>query len=211
MQPADRLHVNDAAIHDQVAPFDQLDSHLLREKAVLEIGAVVNAGRQQDDLCVGLAARRKAAQNPRKLRRIMMDGKNFAGLKCVGECARHHQAIFEDVGNSAGRANVVFEHEEIAALGIAHQVNAADVRVNAARDFDADHFAPEIRAGIDERARNFAVFEDGLLAVNILQEKIQRHHALREARARCVPIPNAAGCAGIRSNGNRRSVPRPSL
>ena len=52
LQAVNGFHVNDAAIHDQVAAFDQFDAHLLREEAVLEVGAVVNAGRQQDDLRV---------------------------------------------------------------------------------------------------------------------------------------------------------------
>ena len=90
-QPADRLHVNDAAIHDQVAPFDQLDAHLLREEAVFEVGAVVNARRQQDDLRVVFAARRKAAQDARKLRGIMVHRQHLAGLKSIRKSPRHHR------------------------------------------------------------------------------------------------------------------------
>ena len=62
------------------------------------------------------------------------------------------------------------------------------MRVNPARDFDADHFAPEVRAGIDQRPRNLAVIENALLAIDVLQEKIQRHHALRQAAFDAVPF-----------------------
>ena len=81
----------------------------------------------------------------------MIDRQHLAGLKGVGEGARHHQAVLEHVGNAAGRAHVVFQHQNSPGLGIAHQVDAADVRVNAARHLEADHFAPEVLAGIDQR------------------------------------------------------------
>ena len=164
------LHVDDAAIHDQVAAFDQFDAHLLRQKAVFKIGAVVNAGRQQGDLSVVASARRQAAQDPGQLRGIVVDGKNLVLLKRVGESAHHDQAIFQHVRNSAGRAHVIFEDAEFAGLGIAHQIDAADVRVNPSRHFDPDHFAQEMFAGIDERTGNLAVGKNALLAVDILQK-----------------------------------------
>ncbi len=60
LEAVDRFHVNDDAVDDQVAAFDEFDTHLLGEEAVFEIGAVVNAGREQDDLGVGVRARRQA-------------------------------------------------------------------------------------------------------------------------------------------------------
>ncbi len=137
---------------------------------------------------VVFAARRKAAQNARQFVRVVMNGQDFVGLERVGEGARHHQAVFQHVGNAAGRAHIVFEHAELARFRIAHQIDAADMRVNSARHFQADHFAPEMRAGIDERARNLPVLEDALLAVNVLQEQIQRHHALRQAALDALPF-----------------------
>ncbi len=55
------------------------------------------------------------------------------------------------------------------------------MRVDAARDLDANHLAAEMLAGIHQRARKLAVFEDALLPVNVLQKQVERHHALREA------------------------------
>ena len=40
-------HVDDVVVHEQIAAFDQFDAHLLRQKSVLEIGGVVNAGGEQ--------------------------------------------------------------------------------------------------------------------------------------------------------------------
>ena len=71
---------------------------------------------------------------------------------------------------------------------VANQINAANMRMDAARDFDADYFPPEMRAGIDKRTRNLAVPENALLAINILQEKIQRYHALGQAALNFFPL-----------------------
>ncbi len=188
LQAVNGLHVNDAAIHDQVAAFDELDAHLLREEAVLEIRAVVNPGRKQGDLSVVSSARRKAAQNARQLGGIVIDGKNFVLLKRVGERAHHDQAIFQHVGNSAGRAHVVFEDAIFAGLRVAHQIDAADVRVNSARHFNADHLAQKMFAGINKRAGNLPVGKNALLAVHILQKQIQRDDPLREAAFDSLPF-----------------------
>ena len=57
-----------------------------------------------------------------------------------------------------------------------------------AGNFQSDHFAAEVRTGINQRARNFAVVENALLAVNVLQEKIQRHHALGKPAVNLFPF-----------------------
>ena len=117
---------------------------------MLEIGAVVDAGSEQDDLRLGVRAGRQRAQDAGKFRGIVIDGEHFVLLKGFGEGARHDQAIFEDVGDAAGSADIVFENEKFAGGGIANQVDAADMGVNAVRDFEANHFAAEMTAGIDE-------------------------------------------------------------
>ncbi len=59
---ARRAHVDDVVAHEQVLAFDELDAHLLRQERVLEVGAVVGAGRQQHDGRIGDALRRHALQ-----------------------------------------------------------------------------------------------------------------------------------------------------
>ncbi len=41
-----RAHEDEVVLDEQVLPLDQLDAHLLRQEGVLEVGAVVHAGRQ---------------------------------------------------------------------------------------------------------------------------------------------------------------------
>jgi hypothetical protein len=108
----------------------------------------------------------------------MIDGKDFMFLEGFGERAHHDQAILQDVGDSAGSTDIVFENEEFAGGGVANEVDAADVSVNAVRDFEANHFAAEVTTGIDEWGGDFAVFDDELLTVDILQKKIQGNDAL---------------------------------
>jgi len=62
------------------------------------------------------------------------------------------------------------------------------MRVNPARHLDADHFAHEMFAGINQGARNLAIRENALLSVNVLQEQVQRHHTLREATIDALPF-----------------------
>ena len=51
------MHAEAATVDDEVASFHKLDAHLLREEAVFEISAVVNARRHQNDLGIVFAAR----------------------------------------------------------------------------------------------------------------------------------------------------------
>src|SRR5580704_13649677 len=60
--------------------------------------------------------------------------------------------------------------------------------MDAAGNFDADYFASKMRAGIHERTRNLAIAEDALLAINILQKKIERYHALGKAALDFLPL-----------------------
>ena len=148
----------------------------------------MNARREQHHLRLIAAAGREAAENLTKLSRIVIDGQHLAGLERVREDARHHQAVLQHVGNAAGGAHIVFQHHELAGLGVAHQVDAGDVGMDAARNFKPNHLAPEMLAGIDQLARNLAVLENALLAVDVLQEKVQRHHALRQPALDAVPF-----------------------
>jgi len=193
--PPDRLHVHDAAIHHQVAPLHQLDAHLPRQKAVFEVGAVVNSRREQHDLRVVFSARRKAAQDSPQLRGIMVDGQYLAGVKDFREDSRHHQPVFQNIGDAAGRAHVIFQNVVLARFGVANQIDPANVRENPSRNLHIHHLAKKMRAGVNQRPRKLAVLQDALLAVDVLQEKIQRHDALRQAAVDSLPfrIRNNAG------------------
>ena len=52
------LHLQRAVDDHEVLALDQLDAHLVGEERVLEVGAVVDAGRQHDDGRLAVEARR---------------------------------------------------------------------------------------------------------------------------------------------------------
>src|SRR5262249_29390423 len=152
--------------------FDQLDTHLLRQEAVLEIGAVVDARSEHDNFGFVFAARGQAAKDAREFVGVMVNRENFGGLKGIRKSASHDQAVLKDVRDAAGSANIVFQDAELAVFRVADQVDSTDMRVNSARHFDADHFAAKMGAGIDKRARNLPIVEYALLAVDILQKEV---------------------------------------
>ncbi len=129
-----------------------------------------------------------AAQDLEQLRRVVVDGQHLVLLEQHREGARHHEPVLEHVGHSARRAGVVLEDDELAAAGIAHQVDAGDVHVDAARRLDADHLAAEVRAREHQRARDLAVAQDALRTVDVLQEEIQGDDALGEPALHPVPF-----------------------
>ena len=171
-QAANRLHVDDVAIHHQIAPFHQLHPHLLRQEAVLEVGAVVDAGREQHDHRRAVAARGKRSQDLAELAGIVADRQHIVHVKDVGKRARHHGAILQHVGDAAGRAHVVFQHQVITGLGIADQIDTSDVRVNSRGRLQADHLAAEMLAGVHQRAGDAPVLENALRSVYILQKQV---------------------------------------
>ena len=62
LRTARGAHVDRIVAHEQIFAFHQLDTHLLREERVLEVGAVVAARREQHDGGIGNAFGRDAAQ-----------------------------------------------------------------------------------------------------------------------------------------------------
>src|ERR1700690_1752934 len=118
----------------------------------------------------------------------MVDGKDLGGLKGVRQRSCHHQPIFQDVGDTAGRTNIILKNTEFTGFRVPHQIDAADVGINSARDLDSNYLAPEMRAGINERPRNLAVFENALLAINILEKQIERHDSLGQTAVDAFPF-----------------------
>ena len=187
-QPADGLHVHHVVVHDQVAAFHQLDAHLLGQKAVLKVRAVVAARRQQHRLGRRAAPRRQALQNPAQLRRVVVHREHPVGLEGLRQRPRHNQPVFQNVGNPARRPHVVFQHHVLARLRVADQVDPADVGKDPARHLQPHHLAPEVLAGVHQRARNAPVRQDLLLPVNVGQKQVQRHHPLRQAPLDPLPL-----------------------
>ena len=80
-QAVDGLHIDDIVDHHQIAAFHELDAHLLREEAMLEVCAVVEArGEQHDDRALA-AAGREAAQYLDQFGRVVIDRQHLETLR----------------------------------------------------------------------------------------------------------------------------------
>ena len=104
-----------------------------------------------------------------------------------GELALHRGAVLEHVAGAGGRAEVVLEHEVLAVL-VADDVDAGHVRVHAAGRLEADHLAAEVARAEDELGRDPPVAEDALLVVDVVEEEVERAHALDEAALEQAPL-----------------------
>jgi hypothetical protein len=141
-------HVDEVVLDEQVLALDQLHAHLLREEGVLEVGRVVHAGREHHHRGLGRGRRRHAAQGFEQQVGVMGDRRDAVLAEELGEQPHHHLAVFQHVAHAAGHAQVVLEHVVLALalrIGRAHDVDAADVRVDVAGNVHAHHLGAELR------------------------------------------------------------------
>ncbi len=109
----------------------------------------------------------------------------------LGEQAHRHLAVLEHVAHAAGHAQVVFEHVVGAAavgIGGAHDVDAGDLRIDIGRHVDIDHFGAELGVALDLLGRHDAGLEDRLLVIDVVDEAIERRHALSQAALHLAPF-----------------------
>ena len=99
----------------------------------------------------------------------------------------HHFAIFEHVGDARRRAGVVFQNIEFVGTG-AHQIDAGDMRPDAAGRFLANHL--QTKAGVlqDQIFRNDAGAENVARAVDIGEKQIECRHPLLEPAFQSIPF-----------------------
>ena len=187
LKPFRRAHEHARVAHKQIAAFDDFNSHLPRQIGVLEIRAVVSAGREQHDCRISHTRRRDVAEGFQKLLRVMVNGLDADGFKHSGKRALHRAAVFQNVTHAGRTAAVVFEHEIISVL-VADQIRAADADVNSLRHFKVHELAAEMFSRQNEKLRDDTVLQDFLLVINVVQEKIQRRDALREAALDLLPL-----------------------
>ena len=145
LQAVGRAHVDDVVADDEVGRLDELDAHLAREEGVLEVGRVQRARRPDDDRRLALGGGRDGAQRGEQQLRVVVDRPHAVLVEEAGQQARHRDAVLEHVGDPRRRADVVLEHLP-RAVGVAHEVAAGDVAVDAAGRADAVRGAREVAA-----------------------------------------------------------------
>ena len=117
LQALGRLHADDVVLHHEILAHDDLDAHRAGEEGVLEIGGVVDAGREQHDrrlVRIETVRRGDVAQEIEQLLAVVTDRAHFVPGEELAENALHHFAVFQHVAHSRGAAAVVLEHEIVA-------------------------------------------------------------------------------------------------
>jgi hypothetical protein len=147
---------------------------------MFEVGAVVRAGGHQDHGGVGYAGGSDAAQIGEQHVGIMIDRRDPVRGEQFGKQAHHHLAVLEHVRDPRGHPQVVLEHAEFPGI-VAHDVDARDVGVDAAGDVDALHLRAVLGVAQHLFLGDDARLQDLLVVVNIVNEGIQRPHALLQA------------------------------
>ncbi len=186
-KPFGRAHHQEAVDDGQIAPFDQLDAHLLSQKRVLEVRRIINARRQQRDFRAADGVGREIMQRVEQLARIRFDRPHMRLLENLRERALHHFAVFEHVRHARRAAQIVFEDVKLA-VAVAHQIGAGDVAPDAARRIQANARRPERFRRRDDMLGNDAFFKNPLLVVNVVDEEIQRGDALLQSALDPVPF-----------------------
>ena len=172
----------------EVGGLDELDAHLAGQERVLEVGGVERAGRPDDDRRLLLAlGRGDLAQRVGQQRRVVVDGPHPVGVEQPRQQAQHRDAVLEHVGDAARGADVVLEHLP-GAVGVAHEVAAGDVAVDAAGRADAVRLARERGPGDDQLPRHDAVVDDLAPVVDVVDEAVQRADALGQAALDLRPL-----------------------
>ena len=154
---------------------------------MLEIGAVVAAGREQHDHRVLGARRRHRAQILQQPLGVVADRRDALSGEGIGKEPHHDLAVLEHVGHAGRRAHIVLEHEEIALAG-ADQVDAGDMRVDVVRRVDAQHLRPERGVEQHELRRHEAGLEDLLIVIDVVEKDVDRLDPLDAAPLDQVPF-----------------------
>ena len=186
LAPVRRAHVDAVVEHEEVAPLDQLDPHLLRQEGVLEVGRVVDAGRQQHDGRARRRARRRAARaragSRAAARSSESTGRTPRSANQSGKTRVIDRAVREHVGDAAGRR------------AGCPPAPASGPRASRTRSLptmwmywscghvDPDHLAPEVPRQHDQPARHDPSSQDLLLVVDVVDEEVERADALLQPR-----------------------------
>ena len=107
--------MNDASVAaDQVASLDELDAHRAGEQRVLEVGRVVDAGREHDDGRVADADGADGAQRGEQLAGSTPTPDGPGGRRTPRAARADALGGCHDVGDAGRDAHVVLEHPEVA-------------------------------------------------------------------------------------------------
>jgi hypothetical protein len=135
--------------------------------------------------------RRHRAQRLEQQVGIVRHRRDAVQREQLGKQPHRHLAVLEHVAHTAGHAQVVFQHVVgAAAVGVAgaHDVDAGDVRIDAAGHVHAHHLGPELRVLGHLLLRHDAGLDDLLPVVDVVDEAVERMDALAQPGFHLLPF-----------------------
>ncbi len=181
-------HRHAAVDHAQIPAFYQFGTHLFGEERVFEIGRVEDARREHRDHrlapCASGRAGRQAFGEPA---RIVGDRFDRHPHEQFGEHRHHRLAVLQHVGDPAGGAGVVFQHEEFVRPG-ADQIDADDMGVDPAGRGEANHMRQPGRVVAEQILGHPSGADDFLAVIEIMHEGVERRNALLDALGQLAPF-----------------------
>ena len=105
----------------------------------------------------------------------------------VGNDALRDHPVLDDVRDARRRAKVVLEDAELA-RGIADEVDPGDVDPDAVRGAHAAEPGQVVLRAEDDLGRHPLRAEDALLAVNVVEERLERSNALHDPALDAGPV-----------------------
>ena len=182
-----RAHEHRVVLHKQIAPFDEFDTHLLREEGVLEIGAVIGAGCQHHHGRIFHIARRDGAQILQQHVRIVFHRGDFVTREQLREKPHHHLAVFDHVRHAGRYPQVVFQHVVFTRVS-PDQIDAGDMGIDAGRYVQSFHLGAELSVVEHLLGWNALGLEDVLIVIDIVQESIERLDPLTQPLLQLPPF-----------------------
>jgi len=105
----------------------------------------------------------------------------------LGEGPFHDPAVFQYIGNSRRAAQIVFKDVNLS-VPVADQVGAGDVAPDALRGIETDASFSERMRGANQIFGNDLIFDDFLLVINVVDEKIEGVDSLLEPLFDLIPF-----------------------
>ena len=144
LQPLDGLHVHAVVLADhEILTLDEFGAHPLRQERMLEVGGIVDAGREHDDERIVAIVGSEGRQQTVEFVGVRIDGADPIALEQLGERPLRDGSVLEHVAHPRRHAQVVLQHVELTVAG-AHQVGAGDVRPHTEFRMDAPTLGPEV-------------------------------------------------------------------
>ena len=148
----------------------------------------MDARRQHRDFRVALAGgRRHRLQRLQKHSGYCPTGATRWLREELREEMHHRLAVLQHVGDAGGRAEIVLEHVESFSLD-PHDVDADDMAVDVERRIVPDHLGQEGRRCRGPARRDAPGADDLLAVIDVVEEGVQRPHALLDAALKQPPF-----------------------